>query len=246
MAFVFLLVATMLMIWFERKVIADMQNRIGPNKAGPWGILQTLADGIKLFFKEDLHPRPGRPRSCSGWRRSWPFVPAFLMFSVVPLGGDFSDGNDGVVEIFGHETYLQVADPPIGILFVLAMSARSPSTASCSPAGRRARSTRCSARCGPSAQMVSYEAALGLSVATVVLVARHALDQRHRRRARTRCVDWNLVATGVVPFVIFLIAAPPSSTGRRSTSSRPSRSSSAASTPSTRRSASRCSTWPSS
>ena len=49
------------MIWFERKVISDMQNRIGPNRAGPFGILQTLADGIKLFFKEDLLPDAGRP-----------------------------------------------------------------------------------------------------------------------------------------------------------------------------------------
>ena len=55
--FVIGLVATMLMVWFERKVIAGMQNRIGPNKAGPFGLLQTLADGIKLFFKEDLIPR---------------------------------------------------------------------------------------------------------------------------------------------------------------------------------------------
>ena len=52
--FVIGLVATMLMVWFERKAIAGMQNRIGPNKAGPFGLLQTLADGIKLFFKEDL------------------------------------------------------------------------------------------------------------------------------------------------------------------------------------------------
>ncbi|HEX4245089.1 MAG TPA: NADH-quinone oxidoreductase subunit H, partial [Acidimicrobiales bacterium] len=52
--FAALMVAVMLMIWFERKVISDMQSRIGPNRAGPFGILQTLADGIKLFFKEDL------------------------------------------------------------------------------------------------------------------------------------------------------------------------------------------------
>ena len=121
LAFVLLLVAVMLMIWFERKLIADMQNRVGPNIAGPWGVLQTLADGIKLFFKEDLIPE-----------RSDPFVfrlapllamvPAFVIFCVVPIGGVFADGNNGVVEIFGHETYLQVADPPIGILLVLAMS----------------------------------------------------------------------------------------------------------------------------
>ena len=55
-AFAFTLVATMFMVWFERKIIADMQHRIGPNRAGPWGILQTLADGTKLFFKEDLLP----------------------------------------------------------------------------------------------------------------------------------------------------------------------------------------------
>jgi NADH-quinone oxidoreductase subunit H len=54
--FVIGLVGTMFMVWFERKVIAGMQNRVGPNKAGPFGLLQTLADGIKLFFKEDLLP----------------------------------------------------------------------------------------------------------------------------------------------------------------------------------------------
>jgi hypothetical protein len=55
-AFVALLVATALMIWFERKVISDMQSRVGPNRAGPWGLLQTFADGTKLIFKEDLLP----------------------------------------------------------------------------------------------------------------------------------------------------------------------------------------------
>ena len=55
-AFAVLMGSVIMMIWFERKLISDMQSRIGPNRAGPWGLLQTLADGIKLFFKEDLLP----------------------------------------------------------------------------------------------------------------------------------------------------------------------------------------------
>src|SRR5207244_6642084 len=92
--FAFLLIATMLMVWFERKVIGDMQNRIGPNRAGPWGILQTLADGIKLFFKEPLVP----DRADSRIFRLAPylsFVPAFLAFSIIPFAGVFADGKDG-------------------------------------------------------------------------------------------------------------------------------------------------------
>src|SRR5213596_548789 len=101
--FIIGLVGTMLMVWFERKAIAGMQNRIGPNKAGPWGILQTLADGIKLFFKEDLIP----DRSDRFVFKLAPYlsvVPAFLTFCVIPVGGDFYDGNGGVVSIFGHKT----------------------------------------------------------------------------------------------------------------------------------------------
>src|SRR6516165_7986507 len=54
--FVILLVSVLFMIWYERKVIAFMQNRPGPNRAGPYGVLQSLADGIKVFFKEAFHP----------------------------------------------------------------------------------------------------------------------------------------------------------------------------------------------
>ena len=69
----------MLMIWFERKLVADMQNRIGPNLAGPWGILQTLADGIKFFFKEDLIPDRAQ-RVVFILAPFLSFVPAFLLF----------------------------------------------------------------------------------------------------------------------------------------------------------------------
>ena len=79
--FAFLLIATMLMVWFERKVIGDMQNRIGPNRAGPWGILQTLADGIKLFFKEPMVPDRA-DRRIFRLAPYLSFVPAFLTFSM--------------------------------------------------------------------------------------------------------------------------------------------------------------------
>src|ERR687889_1096952 len=94
--FAFLMVAVLFMVWFERKIIGDMQNRIGPNRAGPWGILQTLADGTKLMFKEDLIPT----RSDRVVFRIAPFlsvIPAFLTFTLVPIGGVFEDGRAGTV-----------------------------------------------------------------------------------------------------------------------------------------------------
>ena len=119
--FALLLVSVLFMIWFERKVHADMSNRLGPNRAGPFGILQTLADGIKFFFKEDLLPDRADKRVFI----LAPFlslVPAFLVFSVIPIGGEFTDEQQGAVEIFGHDTWLQLADPPIGVLLILACS----------------------------------------------------------------------------------------------------------------------------
>ena len=194
----------MFMVWFERKVIAGMQNRIGPNKAGPFGILQTLADGMKLIFKEDFLP----DRADRFVYRLAPFlafVPAFLVWSVIPLGGDFSDGNDGIVTWFGHATRVQLADPPIGILFVLALS-------SIAVYGDHARRlverlevpvARLGAGVGADGQLRG-----GARPQRRRRGARHrdADDGGHRRRPG-RFADWNLIATGFVPFVIFVIAA---------------------------------------
>ena len=198
------LVATMLLVWFERKVISGMQNRIGPNKAGPFGLLQTLADGIKLFFKEDLIPDRS-DRFVFKLAPFLSFVPAFLSFAIIPLGGDFRDGNNGMVTWFGHATRVQLADPPVGVLFALAISAIAVygimlagwSSGSKYPLLGSVRA---------SAQMVSYEAALGLSLGTVFLVT-GTLSTSGIVAAQSSIGNWNVVATGVVPFVIFLIAA---------------------------------------
>lgn len=211
-AFGFLLVAVMLMIWFERKLISDMQNRIGPDLAGPWGLFQTFADGVKFFFKEDLKPL----RAELGVFRLAPYlsiVPAFLTFAIVPVGGNFGGDENGTVSIFGHETFLQVADPPIGILLFLALSSIAVygvmlagwSSGSKYPLLGSVRAT---------AQMISYEAALGLSIAAVILVTgtlstNGIVDAQAESAFNLGPVtfpSWNLWITGVVPFIVFLLA----------------------------------------
>ena len=202
--FVVGLLATMLMVWFERKAIAGMQNRIGPNKTGPFGILQTLADGIKLFFKEDLFPSRA-DRFVFALAPFLSFVPAFLAFAIIPLGGDFRNGSSGEVTLFGQVTRIQLADPPIGVLFALAISSIAVygimlagwSSGSKYPLLGSVRA---------SAQMVSYEAALGLSLACVLLLA-GTLSTSGIVAAQSTITDWHFISTGIVPFIIFFIAA---------------------------------------
>jgi len=194
--FVFLLLAVLLYIWAERRVLAlVMQNRIGPNRAGPFGVLQSVADGVKLFFKEELNPAEADSRVY----RLAPYlsaVPAFAAFAVIPIGGTIS--------IAHHRTYLQLADPPIGILFLLAMSSVAVygvflagwSSGSKYPLLGSVRA---------SAQMISYEAAMSISVATAVLAAGSL--STHRIFTEQTTWHWNLWVVGVVPFLIYLVAA---------------------------------------
>ncbi len=208
-AFAVLLVAVMLMVWFERKVVSRLQNRIGPNVAGPFGLLQTLADGIKLFFKEDIVPTRA-DKFVFGLAPFLSLVPAFLTFTVVPIAGDFSNGNDGSVTIFGRQTYIQVADLPIGILFFLAMS--SVAVYGIMLAGWASGSKYpLLGSVRASAQAISYEAALGLSLASVLLVAgslsTHEIVMGQAGEGFGGIIpSWNLIITGFVPFVVFVIA----------------------------------------
>ncbi len=157
--FVFLMVMTLFMIWMERRVVGRMQQRPGPNRVGPFGLLQSLADGLKLAFKEDI-----RPVLADRWvyvlAPVISTVTAFTAFAVIPLGGQ--------VSIFGHQTVLQVADLPVGLLVVLACSSLGVygivlsgwSSGSPYPLLGSLRSA---------AQVISYEIALGLSIVAVIL-----------------------------------------------------------------------------
>jgi len=157
--FAFLVVMTLFMINWERKVVARMQQRPGPNRVGPNGWLQSLADGLKLAFKEDIRPVLAD---------KWVFflapviscIPAFVAFSVIPIAGE--------VSLFGERTSLQLVDLPVGVLVVLACSSIGVygivlsgwASGSPYPLLGALRSA---------AQVISYEIAMGLSIVGVVM-----------------------------------------------------------------------------
>ena len=157
--FAFLMVNTLLVIWFERRVIGRMQQRPGPNRVGPFGILQTLADGVKLALTEDLTPK-------NADKIVFLLAPiiagamAFVSFAIIPLGP--------MVTMFGHRTPLQLTDTPVAVLLVLAVAGVGVygillagwSSGSTYPLLGGLRAT---------AQVISYEIAMGLSLIGVLL-----------------------------------------------------------------------------
>ena len=188
-----LIVSVMLAVWAERKIVADMQTRLGPRRAGPFGMLITLADGIKLFFKEGITPTEvERPVYILAPVLS--LVPAFLAFAVVPFGAG--------VELFGRQVPFQLADLNIGILWVLAMGSLAVygvvlagwSSGSAYPLLGGIRS---------SAQMISYEVGLALGVVAVLMYS-GTLRMSEIVAAQDRI--WNIVPQ-FPAFLIFTTAA---------------------------------------
>ncbi|MGE5828890.1 MAG: NADH-quinone oxidoreductase subunit NuoH [Micromonosporaceae bacterium] len=159
--FAFLVVMTLFAIWYERRVVARMQVRPGPNRHGPFGLLQSLADGLKLAFKEDIMPvLADKPVYFIAPVIST--VCAFTAFSVIPFGP--------VVSMFGRHTPLQLTDLPVAVLVVLAAS--SMGVYGVVLAGWASGSTYpLLGGLRSSAQMISYEVAMGLSIVAVFMTA---------------------------------------------------------------------------
>ena len=159
--FALLVLLTLFNIWFERRVVARMQHRIGPNVNGPFGLLQSLADGVKLALKEDIIPTAA-DKLVYLLAPVIVVIPAFVTFAVIPFGPE--------VSLFGHRTPLQLTDMPVAVIFVMAIASigiygivlggwSSGSTYSLL-GGLRS-----------SAQMISYEVAMGLALVAVFLYA---------------------------------------------------------------------------
>ncbi|MGE0456046.1 MAG: NADH-quinone oxidoreductase subunit NuoH [Vicinamibacteria bacterium] len=185
------------MTWVERRTLAFMQFRLGPNRTGPLGVLQPVADGIKLFFKEEVMPAGAT---------SWAFLAApvlavstaLLTIAVIPYGPP--------LEIFGRQVSLQIADLDIGILYLFALG--SLGVYGIVLAGWSANSKYSMlGALRSSAQMFSYELSLGLSwVGVIMLASSFRLEEIVGRQAGGFW-HWHAVAGQPLAFVIYFIAA---------------------------------------
>src|SRR5699024_2811074 len=178
-------------IWFERRMIGRMQQRPGPNRVGPVGLLQSLADGMKSMFKEDVRPATADALIFTLSPVLFATM-AFVSFSIIPLGGS--------VEMFGHTTPLQLTDTPIAGLLVLAVAGVAAygivlggwSAGSTYPLLGGLRAT---------AQIISYEIAMGLALVAVFMYA----GSMSTSEIVAQQSDLWFVIPACVSFVVYLI-----------------------------------------
>jgi NADH-quinone oxidoreductase subunit H len=159
LVFAICVLLTLFAIWAERRVVARMQMRLGPNRVGKFGLLQSLADGVKLAFKEDLIPKAAD-------KIVFVIAPlisvsvCFLAFAVIPMSGP--------VMMFGRESAMQLTDFPVAVLYILA--ATSIGVYGIVLAGWSSGSTYpLLGGLRSSAQVISYEVAMGLSLVAVFI-----------------------------------------------------------------------------
>ena len=161
LVFAVCVVATLLCVWGERRIVGRMQQRPGPNRVGPFGLIQSLADGVKLALKEDIIPTAA-DKIVFVIAPIISVTAAFMAFAVIPITGE--------VNLFGRQTAMQLTDLSVGVLYILAVASVGVygivlagwSSGSTYPLLGGLRS---------SAQVISYEIAMGLSLVAVFIYA---------------------------------------------------------------------------
>ena len=189
------MLTVLIMIYAERRVSAFMQGRLGPNRVGPQGLLQPIADGIKFLMKEDIIPA-GVDKPVYLIAPAMLLIPALMTFAVIPFGSDIS--------LFNRNISLQVADINIGILYILALT--SIGVYGLVLAGWASNSKYpLIGGLRSSAQLISYELAMGLAIVSIVLLAGSLRLNDIVANQQGYIFSWNICKQPLA-FLIFLIA----------------------------------------
>ncbi|HXX64842.1 MAG TPA: NADH-quinone oxidoreductase subunit H, partial [Bacteroidota bacterium] len=181
------------LVYAERKISAFIQNRIGPNRVGPWGLLQAPADVLKLFIKEDIVPAKAN-RFVHTLAPIISIGVAMTTFAVVPFGD--------TITLFGQDVKLMIADVNIGVLFILAMTSMGVYGVTLSGWSSNNKYSLLGGL-RSSAQMISYELSMGLSVVGVLMVAG---TLRLDRIVELQAGRWNCLLTPI-GFITFVVAS---------------------------------------
>ena len=189
------LLTVLIMIYAERRVSAFMQGRLGPNRVGPQGLLQPIADGIKFLMKEDIIPA-GVDKPIFILAPAILLIPALMTFAVIPFGSD--------ITLFGRQIPLQVADVNVGILYILALT--SIGVYGIILAGWSS-NNKYSLLGGlrSSAQLISYELAMGLAVVSIILLSGSLKLNDIVGDQQGHFLSWNVFKQPLA-FLIFLVA----------------------------------------
>ncbi|MBI5265666.1 MAG: NADH-quinone oxidoreductase subunit NuoH [candidate division Zixibacteria bacterium] len=179
----------------ERRVVAFMQNRVGPNTAGPWGLLTPLADGLKLIFKEDIVPA-GVERMTYALAPVIAFIPSMLAFAVVPFTSDFS--------LFGREISGTLSDLNIGVIYIFAVTSLAV-YGICLAGWSSGSKYSLLGGIRSSAQMISYELSYGLTIVGVILIA-NTLSMRELVAQQDTVTHW-FIWRQPLGFLLYLTCA---------------------------------------
>jgi NADH-quinone oxidoreductase subunit H len=180
------------LVLIERKLLGYIQDRIGPNRVGPFGIWQPLADAIKLFTKEDFRP-PGADKWLFYLAPAMAAIPAIMIVSVIPFGAP--------VTLFGRQVAMQVSDLNVGLLLFIAFSSIAVYGVALGGWASNSKYALLGSIRGL-AQLISYEISMGLSLVPVVMLAR-SFQLSEIVKAQESC--WFIVYQPLA-FVIFLIS----------------------------------------